>query len=243
MRRTHAIWALGVAAVTGTAAGQVVPRLWAAQEAGVRAARAEEDRASAEARAREAQRQWTQLARELDGEQSARALQEADALGILAEVARERPQLRPDAQRRVGVALVSEARRHGLDPLLLAAVARVESRFDPYATSQMGAVGLLQIRPPTGKAMIAEDGGRLSHDAQLYEIETNVALGARYLAGLARRYPSLDQALLAYNRGPVGAGRALRGPDASAALAGYPHAVLAERERLALRARRRDQGG
>lgn len=164
------------------------------------------------------------------------AFAEAERLGIVEEIARARPRMAPERLRRVSVSLVNEARRHRLDPLLLTAVARVESGYNPFATSHAGARGLLQLMIPTSRELLERRGEQLGHEGELYDIETNVALGAEYLARMITRFPTLEGALLAYNRGPTGA-RAVLGGDASQrALAGYPRLVLDEHRRLARRA-------
>ena len=48
-------------------------------------------------------------------------------------------------------ALTVAAREHGLDPLLLHAIAHVESRHNPSAVSPAGARGVMQVMPATGK--------------------------------------------------------------------------------------------
>lgn len=164
------------------------------------------------------------------------AYMEAKRLGILAEVARQQPEMRPSAVRRMGMAIVSEARANSLDPLLLTAVAQVESRFNPYATSPVGALGVFQLTPPTGRTMATATGSFLGAPNELYDIETNVALGAHYLAQLVRQFSTVDAALLAYNRGIGGAKAVLRSDDAHRALQGYPREVLAVRDRLARKA-------
>ena len=179
----------------------------------------------------------------LEGVDGAQAFAEAKRLGIVDEVAQMRPELRASAVRRMSVAIVVEARRHSLDPLLLAAVARVESGYNPFATSDHGARGLLQLTTPTGRALLEQEGESLGTVAELYDIETNVALGARYLAHLVKRFDSVSGALLAYNRGPDNARAALRSPDRGRALAGYPKIVLAERDRLAVRAAKKKGSG
>jgi soluble lytic murein transglycosylase-like protein len=87
------------------------------------------------------------------------------------------------------------AREHDLPPLLVAAIARVESDFDPYEVSHKGARGLLQVMPETG----ARFGVR---PAMLFDPERNLAAGTAYLAWLLARYDgNLDLALAAYNAG------------------------------------------
>lgn len=160
-------------------------------------------------------------------------LETAQGLGIVAAIRAVRPSLRPDLVERIATALVREAHRHDLDPLLLTAVARVESAFDPWATSSVGARGLLQVMEPTGSALLSDLGATLRTPLELYDVETNVALGARYLAWLLARFDDPAAALVAYNRGPSGARRVLAGADAARVLSGYPRRVLAERSRLA----------
>lgn len=112
----------------------------------------------------------------------------------------------------------------GLDPWLAFQLVRVESGFSPTAVSPKGAVGLTQIMPSTAEALAPG----ISHDA-LFEPETNLRLGFRYLRYLIERYGGdLRLALLAYNRGP-GTVDAIRsaGGDASN---GYAEAVMGNRQ-------------
>jgi soluble lytic murein transglycosylase-like protein len=94
-----------------------------------------------------------------------------------------------------GGSIWESARRHGLNPSLVAAVARVESRFDPRAVSQRGARGLMQLMPATGRRL----GLR---PAELFDPEKNLDAGARYLRELADRFgDDLSLVLAAYNAG------------------------------------------
>ncbi|MEM1180837.1 MAG: lytic transglycosylase domain-containing protein [Acidobacteriota bacterium] len=86
------------------------------------------------------------------------------------------------------------AERHGLDPLLVAAVVETESHFNPLAVSHRGAVGLMQVLPSTAA---------LEPEA-LAEPSLNLEAGARYLRYLIDRYQGdLELALAAYNAGPA----------------------------------------
>ncbi|MGH7644581.1 MAG: lytic transglycosylase domain-containing protein [Gemmatimonadales bacterium] len=87
----------------------------------------------------------------------------------------------------------------GIDPNLGFRLVKVESRFDPRAKSKAGALGLAQVLPST--ARLYEPGLTLE---QLYDPQTNLRLGFRYLRDLLERYNGhLETALLAYNRGPA----------------------------------------
>lgn len=208
--------------------------------------RLESELAALRARSQELESLQTELqglVSKMEHVDGADAFAEAKRLGIVDAVARSNSSLRPSAVRRMGIALVTEARRHKLDPLLLAALARVESGYNPFATSVVGARGLLQLTPVTGRTLSQMAGEKLSADAELYDIETNVALGAQYLSQLVKQFRSVDAALLAYNRGITGARTVLNTPDADRYLQGYPKAVLKERARLAQRAAKRQENG
>lgn len=226
----------------GATAGGVLMLLAALP--GHAAARAERTSVEVEpVRREEVAKVWEQvhaLAARIEGIDGATAFREAKRLGIVDAVRKHRPRLRQESVRRLSVAIVREARRHRLDPLFLTAVARIESGFDPNATSHKGARGLLQVMPDTGRELLEARGEEMGDPTTLYDIETNVSLGAEYLAGLLKRFRSERNALLAYNRGPRGAREALKSPDARLMLDGYPRAVLTEKARLLANARRRD---
>lgn len=88
------------------------------------------------------------------------------------------------------------ARRHDIDPLLLHAIAHVESRHDPAARSRAGARGLMQVMPGT-----AERFGVGRADA-LHDAPTNLEVSASYLKTLQQRFGNqLPLVLAAYNAG------------------------------------------
>ena len=87
----------------------------------------------------------------------------------------------------------------GLDPTLLLAVAKQESRFSTGVASPAGAVGLLQLLPSTA----AELAGRAVTNDELRQPELNARLGARYLAGLLQQWQGNPFLTIAsYNAGP-----------------------------------------
>lgn len=95
----------------------------------------------------------------------------------------------------------------GIDPALAFSLVRVESEFTSTAVSPVGAVGLTQVMPAT--AQILQPGiGRTA----LFDRDTNLRLGFRYLRDMMRAYDGdLRLALLAYNRGPGRVDEILRG--------------------------------
>ena len=101
-----------------------------------------------------------------------------------------------------------EARTHGVDPRLLLALMRQESRFDPQATSSVGARGLAQIMPATGGDIAANLGLSDYTPDALYHPFRSVQFGAYYLGQrLNDMGGSVAGALAAYN---AGLGNALR---------------------------------
>lgn len=86
-----------------------------------------------------------------------------------------------------------------IDPALVHAIMRQESRFDPRAKSPSGAKGLMQLMPATARSLADEKDAPLDHP------ETNLELGQRYLENLLDSQVvenDLLYLLIAYNAGP-----------------------------------------
>lgn len=95
-------------------------------------------------------------------------------------------------------------RRANLDPLFVLALIRRESRFDPYATSGAGALGLMQIMPSTGREVARSLGRRNISSQGLYLKDINLDLGIHYLIQQLYRFGGRpEMALAAYNGGPT----------------------------------------
>ncbi|MGR7025411.1 transglycosylase SLT domain-containing protein [Geodermatophilus sp. URMC 62] len=88
--------------------------------------------------------------------------------------------------------------RRGVDPALLAAMAKVESGFDSTAVSSAGATGLMQFMPATARGLGVDPSDPAS----------SIDGAARYLRQLTDRFGSTDLALAAYNAGPGAVARA-----------------------------------
>jgi soluble lytic murein transglycosylase len=128
--------------------------------------------------------------------------------GLTADVARA---LFPLPYRRV---IEAEAAEQCVDPLLLAAIIRQESRFQVRARSRAGARGLTQVLPRTG----AEMSRLLSlrpWAAQFLDVpDFNLHLGAQYIRDRERRDSLPLHALIAsYNAGRSGVTRWRRRPE------------------------------
>lgn len=88
------------------------------------------------------------------------------------------------------------------DPYLAAAVIREESQYDARAVSRVGAIGLMQLMPTTAQAMAQRNGGTVGRD-DLFDHETNIRYGVRYLEQLLGQFNgNLVHAVAAYNAGP-----------------------------------------
>ena len=113
----------------------------------------------------------------------------------------------------------------GIDPHVAFGLVRAESEFNRRAVSPVGAVGLTQLMPSTARYFrrgIARE--------ELFDRDTNLRIGFRYLRTLIEKYDgNLELALLAYNRGPQRVDellRAGRNPNN-----GYVEMVLGKRSR------------
>jgi soluble lytic murein transglycosylase-like protein len=113
-------------------------------------------------------------------------------------------------------AAFTAGQRVGVDPLLILAVMAVESSFNPYAESHMGAKGLMQIIPRFHLDKLAPFGG----PAAVLDPDANVHVGAKILKEYIRMAGSLESGLLLYNG------------SAADAEAVYAQKVMAERQRI-----------
>ncbi|MBN8282432.1 transglycosylase SLT domain-containing protein [Zoogloea sp.] len=86
-------------------------------------------------------------------------------------------------------------RNIGVDPLLLVAVMAIESRFNPFAESPMGAQGLMQIIPKWHPDKVDVKSDR----AALFDPDTNIRVGAQVLKEYIQTTGSVERALQQYN--------------------------------------------
>ena len=124
------------------------------------------------------------------------------------------------AQEPVG-ALVAEAFEIGhkvkLDPTLILAIMAIESGFNPFAQSPVGAQGLMQVMTKIHHDKYAKVGGKLA----AFDPVTNLRVGVKVLQECISRAGSIEGGLKYY----VGAANL-------ASDGGYASKVMAERARL-----------
>jgi soluble lytic murein transglycosylase len=99
---------------------------------------------------------------------------------------------------------ITTQRTTGLDPFLVAAIIREESQYDWRAVSRVGAIGLMQIMPVTANAVAQRHRLPDVTRDDLFDQETNVQIGVRYVEQLLTQFSgNVVHTIAAYNAGPV----------------------------------------
>ena len=98
--------------------------------------------------------------------------------------------------------LKDAAQTHGIDYELLQALIATESGFDTFAVSPKGAVGLMQLMPPTAERYGVKADKKTPIEKKLTDPKTNIRAGSTYLRDLIKMFPGqLELAVAAYNAG------------------------------------------
>ncbi len=84
------------------------------------------------------------------------------------------------------------SKKYGVDPVLVRAIVKVESDFNPNVVSSKGATGLMQLMPATAKLMGVKD---------IFDPRENIEGGVKYLFYLMNRFSELKLVIAAYNAG------------------------------------------
>ncbi|MEO8134684.1 MAG: transglycosylase SLT domain-containing protein [Betaproteobacteria bacterium] len=108
-------------------------------------------------------------------------------------------------------ALQQAAKQTGVDEALIFGLVRQESRFRADAVSSAGAVGLMQLMPPTAR-WVAKQLGQVDYrPSQIGDVATNARFGTFYFKYWLERFDNLSLlAVAGYNAGP-GRAQAWRG--------------------------------
>jgi soluble lytic murein transglycosylase len=103
----------------------------------------------------------------------------------------------------VSKAIIEESAKYALDPFFVLAVISGESSFNPLAVGPVGEIGMMQIRPSTGKWMAEIIKSKWGGEKTLRDPVTNIKLGVAYLSWLRAKFDGHSQLYLAaYNMGP-----------------------------------------
>ncbi len=99
-------------------------------------------------------------------------------------------------------AVESEATRYQVSPFLVWAIMRRESAFRPEVASAADARGLMQVIPPTARAIAKKLAEPEPAPAELFSPSLSIRYGAWYLSQLMQRFSHPALAAAAYNAGP-----------------------------------------
>lgn len=158
------------------------------------------------------------------GPESGRATLLQPAMAAALEQVAQRYRVSTEALQPVFETVQAAGREWRIDPLLIIAVISIESRFNPYSQSPMGAVGLMQIIPRFHMDKLPGDA-----DSRAFlDPAINVRIGARILQESIQRQGGLMEGLQ-YYAGAI--------DDTEQT---YANKVLAEKARLEQAPRRRD---
>lgn len=128
---------------------------------------------------------------------------------IYSIVRSHRPDISESETWKLSEVIHEESSKRHLDPLLVLALIQVESSFQPTAVSPMGARGMMQIMPDTGKFLAETLAGEYGYHPAAFKPESlddpvlNLRLGIYYLHDLRKQFQHLNHALTAYNFGPA----------------------------------------
>ncbi|WP_305784868.1 transglycosylase SLT domain-containing protein [Symbioplanes lichenis] len=120
----------------------------------------------------------------------------AEAAGATAAAAAIRPASLQNSGSLAGVPygdmFVKAGAKYGVSPKLLAAVAKVESGYNPQAVSKAGAQGLMQLMPATARGLGVDNS---------FDPQQAINGAAKLLSSHLKEFKSLPLALAAYNAG------------------------------------------
>jgi len=148
----------------------------------------------------------------------------APAMAAALDQVAQRYRVSAEALQPVFEAAQAAGRQWRVDPLLIIAVISIESRFNPYSQSNMGAIGLMQIIPRFHQDKLPKN----ADNRAFLEPVINVQIGARILQESIQRQGGLMEGLQ-YYAGAI--------DDTEQT---YANKVIAEKARLEQASRRRD---
>lgn len=108
-------------------------------------------------------------------------------------------------EEKLATVIIDVSREYSIDPALVLAIIKTESRFNNWARSRKGAVGLMQLMPDTGREVAESIDVQWRGAKTLYDPYNNVRMGVHYYSALKERFENDMHTLAAYNAGARGA--------------------------------------
>lgn len=91
--------------------------------------------------------------------------------------------------------------QNNVDVPLVMAIIKAESKFDANAKSKANAIGLMQIKLETANYMLSLSGQAEITESELFDPQTNIELGTRYIKYLLDKFENVQVCICAYNAG------------------------------------------
>lgn len=157
----------------------------------------------------------------------------AGKVHFVSDLIKNRNRRLSSSSKELAYAIVIESERAGYDPLFVAAVINSESTFRKNARSPVGARGLMQLLPATGKYIASKKRLAWKGTGSLSEPHTNIRLGIAYLQYLERKFKgNRKQMLIAYNWGPGSLSKSLkRGGTPPSSTIKYANTIMSNHTR------------
>lgn len=122
---------------------------------------------------------------------------------IATELVNHLPRKHKAKAKKIADTIISQAEKHGLDPMFVMSVIKTESYFNPDAVGGVGELGLMQLRPETAKWIDEKQKISFKGKKDLKNPLYNITVGTAYLAYLRDHFDNAAAMYLpAYNAGP-----------------------------------------
>jgi soluble lytic murein transglycosylase len=124
-------------------------------------------------------------------------------LSICAQLSENLPPNFKDSASLLAETLIEDSEFYDFDPVLVLAMIKTESKYNPLALGQFGEIGLLQIKPDTAEWIANKEGISWDGPDTLRDPVSNVRIGMAYLNYLRTSFEgSANKYISAYNMGP-----------------------------------------
>lgn len=122
---------------------------------------------------------------------------------VVKDISKNNSTLDSESIYEISKTIYEESIKYNFNPLLITALIKTESNFDPKAVSDSYAYGLCQVRRFIASEL-AENIGIKWEGAEktLFDPVKNIKIGVYYLSMLNRNFNDLKTAVIAYNQGP-----------------------------------------